>query len=106
MVWCRPKPVACESDSGEDCVSPASPVSAPAATRKSPPGLNEMEMEVANELRAMQRGVPSTSERRPVASSPLCEISASQVGYKCSRRMSVDCMLPSAIQEYTPPKVA
>ena len=85
MAVCRPKPIACGSDSSEERVSPTSPKSSPAATRSSPPGLNDMELEVANELRAMQRGVLSATGRQPVASSPLREIPASRVGYERSR---------------------
>ena len=71
----------CGSESGEECISPASPEQAPQAAGRSPPGLNDMEMEVANELRALQRGVPSTNTRRPLACSPLSEVLASRVGF-------------------------
>lgn len=77
----RPKPLACEPDSGEEWVSPASPDEAPQAKRRSSPnGLNDMEMEVANELRALQRGVPSTTGRHPSTSRPLSELPVSRVG--------------------------
>ena len=80
MVLHRLKPLACEPDSGKEWVSPASPDEAPQATRRSSPsGLNDMEMEVANELQALQRGVSSTTERYPSASRPLSEMPASRV---------------------------
>ncbi|CAL5227982.1 g11033 [Coccomyxa viridis] len=95
----RLKPLACEPDSGKEWVSPASPDEAPQATRRSSPsGLNDMEMEVANELRALQRGVSSTTERYPSASRPLSEMPA-------SRENSMPCSpVPSSPDIARPPK--
>ena len=82
----RSKLVAHASGSSEEFVRPASPEQAFQDPQSSPPGLNDMEMEVANELRALQRGLPSTTGRRLSASSPLSEITASRVSCSCSAR--------------------
>lgn len=64
-ILCRTKAIAYGSDSGEEDISLASPDQA----FKPAPGLNDMEMEIANELRALRQGIPSTTGRRLSANS-------------------------------------
>lgn len=71
-VLCRAKSATYGSDSEDECISPASP------EPPSSPNMNDVEMEIAQELNALQRGVPSTTRRRLSSCSPVPKLPASQ----------------------------
>lgn len=89
MLLCRAKTVVYGSESDDECMSPASPepparppTEAPPAEgppAEGSPGMNDTEMEVANELTALQRGVPSTTRLCMLGSAPFAKLPASQV---------------------------
>ena len=61
-------------------MSPASPEppSQPAPECTPSPGMDDVEMEIAQELSALQRGVPSTTRRRLSSGSPVPKLPVSQ----------------------------